>query len=194
MDFSQLFLQRHDVFYDSYLEGFWKNVPEDLMRKRPHPGVNSIAWIIWHMTRVEDSGLNRFVLDRPQVLDEGGWMQPMNLPWRHNGGGMTFTEVDDLSARIDLSALHDYSRAVRISTRQVLGQHALEHLDEPLSLERTRLIVVDEGLGYSNPAELAQWYAGWSRGRCLMTFGLTHPWQHLGEMEVIASLLGVVFE
>jgi len=42
MDFTQLFLQRHDVLHDFFLEDYWKTVPEDLMRNRPHPGINSI--------------------------------------------------------------------------------------------------------------------------------------------------------
>jgi len=41
------------------------------MRQRPHLRVNSIAWVMGHLTRVEDAGLNRFVAERPQVLDEG---------------------------------------------------------------------------------------------------------------------------
>jgi hypothetical protein len=194
MNFSQLFLQRHAVMYDFFLESFWKTVPEDLMRPRPHPGVNSIAWVLWHMARVEDSGLNRFVADCPQVLEEGAWMQKMNLPWRHNGGGMNFAEVEDLSQRIHLPALHDYSLAVRVRTQSIVSQITLAGLDEVLTQERARMIMIDEGLAHSNAAELAKWYTGWSKGRCLMTFGLTHPNQHIGEMGVIASLLGVVFE
>jgi len=34
---------------------------------------------------------------------------------------------------------------------------------------------------------------GRQKGKCLMAVGLTHSWQHAGEMEVIASLLGVEF-
>jgi hypothetical protein len=121
-------------------------------------------------------------------------MQQMNVPWRHHGGGMTFAEVDDLSQRIDLSALHDYSRAVQVRTRTIVDQIALVDLDATLQPERARMIVIDEGLAHSQAAELAEWYTGWSKGKCLMNFGLTHPYQHVGEMSVIASLLGVVFE
>jgi uncharacterized damage-inducible protein DinB len=194
MDFPQLFLQRHAVLYDFYLESFWKVISEDLMRQRPHPGVNSIAWILWHMTRVEDSGLNRFVADRPQVLDDEPWMQRMNAPWRHNGGGMNFEEVDALSQRVDLPALHEYSRAVQRRTHEIVDQIDQVDLGETLQAERASKILIDEGLGHSNAADLAKWYTGWSKGRSLMTFGLTHPNQHVGEMGVIASLLGVVFE
>jgi hypothetical protein len=193
MSVTQLFLQRYDVLYDFYLGGVWEAVPEDLMRRRPDPRVNSIAWILWHLTRVEDAGLNRFVVDRLQVLDEGAWMQKMNVPWRHHGSGMNFEEVDDLDRRIDLQALHEYSSAVQVRTHEIIGQIDRVDLDAILPPERVQAIVVDEGLAHSDPAGLAKNYTGWSRGKCLMNFGMTHPYQHVGEIGVIASLLGVEF-
>ena len=194
MDFTQLFLQRHDVLYSFFLENYWKTVPEDLMRKRPHPGVNSIAWILWHMTRVEDAGLNLFVAEGSQVLDQGEWMKKLLLPWRHNGGGMNFTEVEDLSQRIDLQVLHDYSLAVKGRTQEIVQEIGKVDLDALISSERARSIMIDSGLAHSNAEELVKWYTGWTKGKCLMLFGLNHPFQHVGEMGVIASLLGIEFE
>jgi hypothetical protein len=194
MDFAQLFLQRHEVLYGFFLEAYWKTVPEDMMRKRPHPGVNSIAWILWHMTRVEDAGLNLFVTEGSQVLDQGEWMKKLRLPWRHNGGGMNFTEVEDLSQRIDLQVLHDYSLAVKGRTQEIVQEIGKVDLDALISEERARSIMIDDGLAHSNPEELVKWYTGWTKGKCLMLFGLTHPFQHVGEIGVIASLLGIEFE
>lgn len=193
MDFADIFLQRYDVLYNIYLEGVWETVPEDLMRQRPHQSVNSIAWNLWHIARADDAGLNRFVVDRSQILDEGQWMQRMNAPWRHHGTGMTFPEVDDLSQQIDLSALHNYSNAILVRTREVVRQLDLDDLAEIIQPERARMIVMDEGLAHSQAEELAANYSGWTKGRCLMNFCMTHPYQHLGEIGVIASLLGVEF-
>jgi len=193
MNFTDLFLQRYSVLCEFYLRGVWETVPDDLMRQRPHPNVNSIAWNLWHLTRVDDAGLNRFVVDRSQVLDDGRWMERMNLPYRHNGTGMIFPEVDELSQRIDLAALHDYSNAVQEQTREVVEQLDLDELADIMQLERVRMIVMDEGLAHSQADELAANYTGWTKGRCLMTFCLTHPYQHLGEIGVIASLLGIEF-
>jgi len=194
MDFAQLFLQRYNVLYEYFLDGIWKTVPEDLMRQRPHPQVNSIAWNLWHITRVEDGSLNRFVADRSQVLDKGGWMQRMNVPWRHHGSGMNFAEVDELNQCIDLQALYDYSSAVHARTHEIINQIALVDLDAILQPERVRVIVIDEGLAHSQAADLVGWYTGWSKVKFLMNHGLTHPYQHVGEIGVIASLLGVVFD
>ena len=99
MDIPQVFLQRYDALYNFWLADIWTVVTPELMRQRPHPQVNSIVWNLWHITRVEDAGLNRFVTDRPQVLDEGLWMEHMNIPWRHHGTDMTFAEVDKLRSK-----------------------------------------------------------------------------------------------
>jgi len=51
-----------------------------------------------------------------------------------------------------------------------------------------RKVVVDEGLAHSSAEELVQKYAAWTRGNYLMNLGLTHPFQYVGEIDVIASL------
>ena len=168
-------------------------VPDDLMRQRPHPQVNSIAWILWHLTRVEDAGLNRFVVDGSQVLDDGSWMEKMDLPIRHSGGDMNFAEVDDLSQRINLQALQEYSKAVQLRTREIVSQLTYDSLDSVMEEGYLRVILFDEGLASPRSAGLLQNYLGWTKGKCLMNFGMTHPYQHVGEIGVIASLLGVDF-
>lgn len=193
MNLTELFLQRYNALYDFWLGGVWEMVPDDLMRQRPHPQVNSIAWILWHLTRVEDAGLNRFVVDGSQVLDDGSWMEKMNLPIRHNGGDMNFAEVDDLSQRINLQALQEYSKAVQLRTREIVSQLTYDSLDAVMEEGYLRVILFDEGLASPRSAGLLDNYLGWTKGKCLMNFGMTHPYQHVGEIGVIASLLGVDF-
>jgi hypothetical protein len=193
MNLAELFLQRYNALYDFWLGGVWEMVPDDLMRQRPHPRVNSIAWIMWHLSRVEDAGLNRFVVDGSQVLDDGSWMEKMNLPIRHNGGDMDFAEVDDLSQRVNLQALHEYSKAVQLRTREIVSQLTYESLNSVMEEAHLRVILFDEGLASPRSAGLLENYLGWTKGKCLMNFGMTHPYQHVGEIGVIASLLGVDF-
>jgi hypothetical protein len=107
---------------------------------------------------------------------------------------MNFAEVDDLSQRIDLAALYEYGRAVQVRTRDIITHIDGVDLDAKLQPERVRAIVIDEGLAHPEARDLVDIYTGWTKGKCLMNFGLTHPYQHVGEMGVIASLLGVVFD
>ncbi len=193
MQLMHAFLQRYTALYDVWLAGIWDTVPEDLLLQRPHPRVNSIAWNLWHLTRVEDAGLNRFVVDRAQVFDDGPWLERLHVPWRHHGSEMTFAEVDELNQRIDVAALHAYSDAVQVRTRDIIHHLDPNRLDEVMGEDRLHTILFNEGLAHPRAAGLLDNYRGWTKGQCLMTFGLTHPFQHVGEMGVIASLLGIEF-
>jgi hypothetical protein len=194
MNLQQLFFVRYDALYSFWIGDLWTSVPDDLMRRRPHPKVNSIAWNLWHLTRVEDVALNRFIADQPQVLDEGGWMQRMNVPLRHHGGDMTLDEVEELSRSIDIPALHGYSEAVQARTREIVNRLTLDDLDAVLEEDHLRRIMLDEGVARNGDTAIMQNYLGWSKGKSLMNLGLTHPYQHVGEIGVITALLGIEFD
>lgn len=194
MDISRLFLERYDPLTNFYLAGIWQGVPTSVMRRRPHPRVNSIAWILWHVARVEDVGLNRFVVNRPQVLDGGDWMARMNVPWRSHGSEMTIEEVEQLSQKIDLAALRAYCEAVQQRTREIVADLSDVDLAGSLDEPRLRRLMIDEGVAHVDPEGFIANYMGWSRGKCLFTYGLTHTFQHLGEIETIATLCDVQFD
>ena len=64
MDLVSCFLPPHETMYTQIA---------DQMRLRPHPQLNSIAWLLWHMARSEDMGVNRLIANRPDVLTGDGW-------------------------------------------------------------------------------------------------------------------------
>jgi DinB superfamily len=39
-------------------------VTDEQVRSSPIKGVNTIAWLLWHMARAEDLAVNRFVAQR----------------------------------------------------------------------------------------------------------------------------------
>jgi hypothetical protein len=194
MDIIQAFMERYKPLYTFYIGSLWQGdpIPLDLVCKRPYPETNSIAWNVWHLTRVEDAGLNLFVTEGTQVLEDG-WMERMNIPWRHHGSGMSFAEVDELNQRINIDALHGYSDAVHTRTLAILERIDPASLDSVMEAERLRTIIIDQGLAHSNPDGLIGSYTGWSKVKCLYNFALTHPFLHIGEIDVIAGLLGVKF-
>jgi hypothetical protein len=194
MSLAKLFLQRHDSFHTFWLAGVWEQATDQQMRARPHPRLTSIAWNIWHLTRAEDAAFSRILTDRRQVLDDGRWAERMNLPWRHMGGGMTYEEVDQLDAAIDIAGLHGYSDAVGAREREVVAALDPESLGAPLDPDRLRAVISGEGLALRNGEELLAGYSRWTRGDCLMTLGLTHPFQHLGTIGALSRLLGIEYE
>ena len=82
----------------------------------------------------------------------------------------------------------------RCRTRTIVATIDQTTLSQSLDPAFVRQVVVNEGIGLRNHDDLAANYASWDKGKCLLTFGLTHPFQHLGEMETIASMLDIVWE
>jgi len=159
-------------------------------RTRPQPEVNSLAWLIWYMARVEDAGVNRLVANRSQVFDEGNWGERMQVPIRHHGTGMTSQEVTDLSTRIDLPAPRTYHQAVRARTLEVVESLLPEQLDQINERPYLRQVLFDEGV--LNPA--VDWGADLpyqrTKGHLLIHFGMTHNYGHFYEAITVCSLLG----
>ncbi len=190
MEIAQLFFSRYEDLR-SAREGLVA-CPEAEWRARPH-GLNPITWLVWHMARAEDSGLNRLVFDQPQVLDDpvAQWPTRMRIPLRHHGSTMPSAEVDALNAQADVGALWAYSVAVAERTRALVRQLDPAILAETVPLPHLRRVLYDEGMlrsGYAWP-EQPPLYSGETRGALLFMFGVTHNFYHWGELLTVHSCL-----
>jgi hypothetical protein len=168
-------------------------LPDERWRRRPH-GLNPVAWLVWHMARCEDAGVNRLVFDRPQVLDDPAarWPERMSLPWRHHGATMPSAEVDELAARADVPALWAYYTAVIDRTRALVVAGLPDAvLDPPVEPDRLRRVLFDEGmLRPAHPWDRgAPPFAGRSRGSLLILFGMTHNYGHWHDISTVRGLL-----
>ncbi len=189
MDALQFFHQRYnDVHteFDELLDG----LTDAQIRQRPH-GVNSVAWLVWHVARCEDVGVNRFVVDRSQVVDDEGWLSRLNFPRRDVGSDMTEVEVSDLNERIDAAALRGYWQAVYRRTLGVVRGLQPTDLDAPVSPAHVHHVAVEDGAVGPNAGWLEPyWAAKPNRGWFLADLALTHSWGHLYEALVTRGLLG----
>ena len=191
MDAIDFFLIRYNELHARLTDDLLSGLSDAQARGRPHPGVNTVAWLLWHAARVEDVGMNRFVADRTQVLDEG-WPERLRVQRRDVGTGMSDSEVDELSARVDLQALREYWEAV---TRRTLGvAETLRGLDleSPVPAERVTHVSFEEGAVAGEAAWLAKfWGAGRSRAWFLAQLPLLHVYGHYFEARVARGLWGI---
>lgn len=187
MDLADFFLERHAQLHgpmtDTELLG---GMTDYELRARPH-GVNSIVWLLWHVARCEDGAINFFVAGQPQVLEREPWMDRLNVPLRHKGTAMTSDEVDALSARIDVAALRAYWTAVGANTCSVVSALAAGQLDEIVTAEERRRVLVDAGFG--GPHENLDALQARPRGWFLAWPGLTHSYGHFFEGFVTRGLV-----
>ncbi len=191
MDALSFFLLRYGDLHGRLVDDLLRGLDADRLRRRPHPGVNTIAWLLWHTARIEDVGVNRLVADRPQVLDDEGWLGRMKLDRRDVGTGMTDAEVDDLSSRVDLDALRGYWDAVSRRTLGVVETLRGRDLEAPVPAEHVKRVAFEEGAVAPGAAWLAEfWGGGRSRIWLLSQTPLLHVMGHYDEARVVKGLWG----
>jgi hypothetical protein len=190
MDAVDFFLLRYEVIHRSLLDDLLKGLTETQIRGRPHAGVNTIAWLIWHAARVEDVGVNRFIVDGTQVLDDG-WLGRLGVDRRDVGTGMSDAEVDGLSACVDLAALRGYWEALTRRTLDVVATLRGRDLGEVVPADRVKRVCADEGAVAPGAGWLTEFWANRrTRGWLLAQTPLLHVYGHYFEARVAAGLWG----
>ena len=63
MNVIDIFLEFHKGkgLPNQAIDRLFDRLSEEQLRCRPHPVLNSVAWVVWHIARAEDVGVNRFV-------------------------------------------------------------------------------------------------------------------------------------
>jgi hypothetical protein len=192
-----LFLQQHAAVHSAHLSQAdeaagapcWSLADEVLagmtdqqIKSVPHSGQNSIAWLLWHITRIEDLSINFLVLEQPQVLMSPGaaWLARLGLQSPDVGASMDEVEVLRLSAQICVPALKEYRDAVGRSTRAGVPQLQAAQLKQVVpgaAIQQLR----DEGSISRKGEWLAEYYTGRTKGFFLTRTATSHNYIHLNE-------------
>ncbi|UCG88563.1 MAG: DinB family protein [Gemmatimonadota bacterium] len=189
MDAKQLFFERYQGFRE-YPEHVVKDLTEDQLRHSPHPSLNPIAWILWHVARCEDVAVNRLLTDHPQVFDEDEWPTRLRVPGREVGTGMSKAHVTQLCEVINLGELDAYRAAVTDRTVAAVAALPLAELTQELMQKRLRQVFVDEGAGGTVAQDIVEAYRGHTKGWLLGHIVLTHPFYHIGQAFSMRAMLG----
>lgn len=97
---------------------------------RPRPHSNSIAFLMWHLTRGEDLWINRILLGEKDIYESAGWYKKFGTPAQDTGFGYDVAKLDAWPVPA-LSLLKEYAAAVRAKTLAYLKSLTAVKLDEP---------------------------------------------------------------
>jgi hypothetical protein len=190
VDAVDFWLLRYETLHGFMVDDLTDQLTEAQLRGRPVPGVNTVAWLLWHAMRIEDVCVNRFLADRPQVLD-AGWLERMVVARRDVGTGMTDAQVDDFSARVDLDALRGYCRAVTRATLDAAPGLRAADLETLVPADRVERVCTVEGAVDPGASWLTEfWAGGRSRGWILLQTTLLHVYGHYFEGLTVKGLWG----
>ena len=190
MDAVDLWLLRYEPIHTSVADDLVEGLTEAQVRGRPVPGVNPIAWLIWHAMRIEDVCVNRFVLDRPQVLD-ADWTPRLRVSRCDVGTGMTDAQVDALCEAVDVEQLRGYCRAVTRATLDAAPLLRGLDLEVSVPAERVTRVCTEEGAVDPGATWLTEfWAGGRSRGWIVAQTSLLHVYGHYFEGLATKGLWG----
>lgn len=105
-----------------------RDLDPEALAWRPRPDANSIAWLVWHLTRIQDDHVAD-IGGREQTWSAGDWAVRFGLPAgaTDTGYGHSPDEVAAVRARADL--LIAYHDAVSDATLTTLGALSPSDLD-----------------------------------------------------------------
>jgi uncharacterized damage-inducible protein DinB len=126
----------------------------------PEPGSNSIGWLVWHLTRVQDHHLAG-LLDEEQVWVTGAWPERFGLTADPSNTGYGHTRRDIERVRpAGPDALVEYYAAVAARTRDFLDRLTGPDLDRvvderwdpPVTLGVRLVSIADDDIQHAGQA------------------------------------------
>mgnify|MGYP001254180305 CR=1 FL=1 len=126
----------------------------------PGPGANTIAWLVWHLTRVQDHHVAELI-GEPQIWVTGAWPSRFGLDADPSNTGYGHRPEDVVAVRPDdAAAMTGYLHAVAERTRGMLRGVKPDDLDcivderwdPPVTLGVRLVSIADDDLQHAGQA------------------------------------------
>lgn len=130
---------------------------------RPDPEANSVAWLVWHLSRIQDDHVADAAGTEQRWL-AGDWRERFALPFPPGATGYGHTSDEVARVDVDQSLLLGYFDEVHDATIDFLGgleapdldRIVDERWDPPVSLGVRLVSVVDDDLEHGGQAAYAR--------------------------------------
>ncbi len=141
------------------VHGAMDGLSDDALAWRADPNANSIAWLVWHLTRIIDDHLADAFAGE-QVWTSGGWCDRFGLPFPPTAHGYGHTSEDVAAVRASADLLGGYHDAVQDQAARYIaavGDADLDRLvderwDPPVTLAVRLVSVIADSLQHAGQA------------------------------------------
>lgn len=185
----ELFLNQHAMVHSqriskselwSFEDEVLTGMTEEQIRYTPAGSEHSIAWILFHLARIEDITMNMLVAGTPQLFLRGYWAKKLNVMILHSANKMEGASVATLSTQIDIDALRSYRQSVGRRTREIVGQLKPEEFKQKADSLRLQK-VMDEGALLPEAIEILNYWGKRTIAGLLLMPPTRHNFLHLNE-------------
>jgi len=117
----------HEILTDAFgriheLVGSVTDGADDaLLTFRADPEANTIAWLVWHLTRIQDDHVAGLAGEE-QAWTDGGWADRFDLPFDRSDTGYSHSSDDVAAVRASAELLRGYHEAVDAATERYLAR------------------------------------------------------------------------
>ncbi len=131
-------METRDVLADGFariregVQRVTEGLDSEALAYRPDPGANSIAWLVWHATRVQDDHVSE-IAGRDQAWIAQGWADRFNFPFHHADTGYGHSSEQVAAVRPDGPEL-------LVGYQDAVTRHTLEYLETIDATELERII------------------------------------------------------
>ncbi len=159
-------MQASDVLVDAFgrIQGAVHRAVEDLSAEqlsfRPNGDANSIAWLVWHLTRIQDDHIAA-VAGSEQIWTSKGWAERFKLPFDDSATGyghqsedvaaVAVPSADLLTGYLDATHERTVSYVSGISDLD-LDRIVDERWDPPVTLAGRLVSVISDNLQHAGQA------------------------------------------
>ncbi|MCQ4121837.1 mycothiol transferase [Rhodococcus tibetensis] len=158
MDHSALLTDAFDRIQETVHEAL-SELPSGALTYRVDEDANTIAWLVWHLTRVQDDHVAG-VAGTEQVWTSGGWCERFDLPFpvAAIGYGQSSAEVARVTTAAGLLlGYHDAVHDRTVDYVQSIGPDDLDRIvdenwDPPVTLGVRLISVISDDLQHAGQA------------------------------------------
>lgn len=149
----KLTLNLHSMVHASIMSGIdkvtfedelWEGLDENMFKTATNEKGRTIAYGVWHSTRIEDITMNLLVAGDNQVFNTGHWHTKINSKITDTGNAMCESEILEFSKDINIQELKNYRIEVGRRTRDIIKKLSTQDMKRKFdksSLQR----ILDEG-------------------------------------------------
>lgn len=122
-------LEQHSLVHSSEMSGvevetfedeLWRDLDSTTFKTAIGAKGRTIAYGIWHSTRIEDITMNILVAGSNQVIDSDNWITRINSNIYDTGNAMNAGEILAFSSNINMQELYKYRITVGRRTREII--------------------------------------------------------------------------
>ncbi len=147
---KSLALSLHSMVHLSIMSGvdkktfedeLWEGLDENTFRTSQNQKGRTIAYGIWHCTRIEDITMNLLVAGDKQIFNRENWQEKINSNITDTGNAMSEDDIIEFSKNINMEELKNYRIEVGIRTRDIVKNLSTQDMKRNFDKHRLQRIL-----------------------------------------------------